>query len=59
MVLQILADAFQGMDDRHAGIAQPVGIADTGKLQNVGRLHGAAAEQHLGLGTGLTRLAAL
>ena len=48
MVLQALADAGQVMEDVDADLAEMLGVADTGQLQQVRRVDGAAAEDDLG-----------
>ena len=53
MVLQILADAGALVGHLDAEPGQPFGLADAGKLENLGRVDRACGEQHLGLGEGL------
>ncbi len=47
VILQVLADAGQGVDRLDPGGGQGGGIADPGQLEDLGRLHGAGAEQDL------------
>ena len=50
MVLQILAHARQGVDDRHADLGQGLWIPNARQLQDVGRLDSSGTEQNLRLG---------
>ena len=48
MVLQVLADAGQVTNHRHAVAAQQIGRADARQLQQLWRLDRAGGQQHLG-----------
>ena len=50
MILKVLADARKGMNDRDAVRAEECGIADAGKLKQVGRIHRPGAEDDFASG---------
>ncbi len=52
VVLEILADPLELVGHGDTVRRQVFGVADAGQLQHLGRLRGAAAQQHLGVGIG-------
>src|SRR5271169_4979471 len=59
MVLQVFADAVQLADGRDARGAQPLRVAEAGKLQNLRRLHRSGAKQDFAVRMRLARLTTL